>query len=142
MYKVYNKRAITRQERFKNALIYGIGATVLITAAYGLLSSFLFVELQIVYLSCGYAIGYLIQKYGRGVQVQFSILAAVLAIFCFVIGDLISWFGFEALLNPGLWPMAFQFIFSSYLSTSISSLLSLAFRVGGVYLAYVNARVV
>ena len=142
MFKVYNKNAITRNERFKNAIIAGIIATVVITVLYGLISGFLNVEFSFVYLAAGYAIGQTIQKYGKGVQPRFSILAAVLAVFCFVIGDMIAWFGFEVLITPALWIPAFKIIFSSYLGTSINALLSLAFRAGGVYLAYCNARVI
>lgn len=142
MFKVYNKRAITRQERFRNALVYGIGATLLITLAYGFISNILRIEFSVVYLAAGYGIGYVIQKYGRGVQIQFSILAAVLACFCFIVGDMISIFGFNILFNPALWPMALQIIFSVFLSTNINSLLSLAFRIGGVIIAYKNARIV
>lgn len=142
MVKVYNTRAITRQERFQNALIYGIGATVIITLGYGLLSNLMRIEFSIVYLAIGYAIGMIIQKFGRGVQIQFSILAAVLAVFCFMVGDMISLFGFEILINPGIWPYAIQLIFMRLFSTNPNAILSLLFRLGGVLFAYKNARII
>lgn len=142
MFKVYNKRAVTRQERFQKALIYGILATILITIIYGLFTRFLHIEFSIVYLFVGYSIGAIIQKYGRGVQIQFSILAACLAAFCFIFGDMIAWFGFEVLLAPTFWPFAIQVILANYFNLGINSLLSLLFRVGGVYLAYSNARII
>lgn len=141
MFKVYNKRAVTRQERFMNALVVGIGATVAITFIYGLLASILRVEFSVVYLAIGYAIGYVIQKYGRGVQIQFSILAAVLAALCFLFGDMIAMFGFRILITPQWWLSALRIEFAQLAATNINSLLSLAFRLGGIYFAYVNARI-
>jgi len=138
MFKVYNKRAVTRQQRFQNALVSGTIATIAITLAYGLLSYFLHIEISIVYLAAGYAIGTVIRRFGRGVQIQFSILAAVLTCICFIVGDMIALFGF----NIGLWPLAFQFVLSNLLSMNMSSILSLLFRVGGVFLAYQSARVI
>lgn len=136
MFKVYNKRAVTRQQRFQNALVFGIAATIVITLAYGLLSYLLHVELSVVYLAAGYAIGYVIQKYGRGVQAQFSILAAVLAGCCFIFGDMISIAGF----NVALWPFALQLALGNLLSAG--SIISLLFRIGGVLIAYQTARVI
>lgn len=141
MFKVYNKRAVTRQQRFQNALVSGIAATIGITLIYGLISYFLNIEFSIVYLAAGYAIGYVIKKYGRGVQLQFAVLAAVCAFFCFLIGDMIAFFGFEILLHPAYWFFALQLVLSSLLSASISSILSLLFRLGGIYLAFSTARV-
>lgn len=141
MFKVYNKRAVTRQERFQKALLYGILATLLITLVYGLLTRLLHIEFSVVYLLVGYSIGTIIQKYGRGVQIQFSILAACLAAFCFLFGDMIAWFGFEVLFTPALWSFAIRAILSNYFNIGINSLLSLLFRVGGIYLAYTSARI-
>lgn len=142
MFKVYNKRAVTRQERFQKALVYGIIFTLLITLLYGLFTHFLHIEFSIVYLFVGYLIGAVIQKYGRGVQIQFSILAAFLAVFCFLFGDMIAWFGLDVLFAPTFWSVALQAILSNYFNLNINSLLSLLFRVGGVYLAYSNARII
>ena len=142
MFKVYNKQAITRQERFNNALVAGIGATAVITVVYGWLSSLLQIEFSVVYLAIGYAIGWIIQKYGRGVQIQFSILAAVLATFCFLFGDMIELFGFQLFMIPEAWPFALQAVLGRLLAADIHSLLSLAFRLGGIYFAYLKARIV
>ena len=138
MYKIYNKSAITRQERFLNALIYGTTATIILTLVYGFIAHIASFEFSVVYLAIGYAIGYVIQRFGRGVQIQFSILAALLAGICFVLGDIISLIGFDF----RYWLRAFFFLMELYLSTNINSLLSLAFRIGGIYFAFKNARIV
>ena len=143
MLKIYNKQALTRNERFIRAVGYGVGATIGLTILYGLISQFLMFEFSVVYLAFGYAIGTVIRKYGRGVQVRFSVLAAVLAVFCFLFGDMIAYFGF------GVFTMGFQFFMMAFritlqglIGTSINGLLSLMFRIGGIYLAYTTSRFV
>lgn len=142
MYQIYNKRALTRNERFINALLAGIATTIGLTIAYGLFSTLLRFEFQVVYLGLGYVIGMAIQKAGRGVQIQFSILGAVLAVICFIFGDMISIFGFSVFTNLDFFFLAFRVTLQSLLSVNVSSLLSLLFRVGGVYLAYTTSRIV
>lgn len=142
MYKVYNKRALSRNERFLNAVLYGSGATILLTIAYGLLSSILHIEFSVVYIGFGYAIGYVIQRYGKGVQIQFSILGAVLAVLCFIFGDMISYFGFAVFTNFEFFIAGFTMVLQSLFRLNISGLLSLAFRVYGVILAYQTSRII
>ncbi|MDD6466929.1 MAG: hypothetical protein PUF50_01970 [Erysipelotrichaceae bacterium] len=141
MFKIYNKNALTRNERFQNALLVGILVTVAFTVLYGILCSFLVLELQLLYLAFGYGIGMAIQKAGRGVQPRFAILAAVCAFFCFFIGDLLCYFGFGILTNPSMWPIAIRFLIQIWLNVDLSSILSLLFRISGIYLAYQSARI-
>ena len=133
MLKIYNKQALTRNERFIRAVGYGVGATVGLTILYGLIARFLMFEFSVVYLAFGYAIGTVIRKYGRGVQVRFSVLAAVLAVLCFLFGFTM---GFQFFM------LAFRMVLQSLIGTSMSALLSLMFRIGGVYLAYTTSRFV
>ena len=143
MLKIYNKDALTRNERFQNACVVGILVTLGLTIAYGILSRILFIQLQILYMAIGYVIGITIQKFGHGVQVRFSILAAICAFICFFVGDIISIFGFSILFAPSMYIFAIRTIISVWLSgLGISSLLSLGFRVLGIYFAYVYARIV
>ena len=142
MLKVFNTRALSANQRFTKALLYGIPATLGLAIGYGILSSLLRVEFSLVFIGIGWAIGWVIRTYGRGVQVKFSILAAVLAAACFVLADLIAYFGLSVLLYPlevlALLP---QWI-ASYFVTDINALLGLAFRAFGIVMAYQNARIV
>ena len=142
MYKIFNTNAITRKQRFNRALICGIIASVVLGIVYGVLSSLIHIEFSIVYLAIGYAIAKVVLEYGKGVQPRFSILAAVLCVVSIFIGDIISMFGFEILFVPQLYGVVLMTYLHSLLSVNVSSLLSLLFRVGGVYIAYVYARVV
>ena len=143
MLKIYNKDALTRNERFQNACVVGILTTLGLTIAYGFVSSILHLELQVLYLAIGYLIGLAIQKAGRGVQVRFSVLAAVCAFFCFFVGDIISIFGFSVFLAPSMYGIVLRTVIAMWFSgMGISTLLSLAFRIMGIYFAYVYARIV
>ena len=142
MFKVYNKSALTRNERFKNAVVVGVLATIGLTIAYAIVSRVLMLELQILYIGIGYLIGLSIQKAGKGVQPRFSILAACLALLCFIIGDIIAIFGPEIIMSPNSWLVVLRIYFSMFTELDSSIVFSLVFRIIGVYCAYNYARIV
>lgn len=142
MLKVYNKRALTRNQRFVKALLYGGAATVAAIIAYAIISSILPFELSLLYVGFGYGIGYVIRTFGKGVQPRFSILGAVLMAICFLIGDAIVMAGWSVLLNP-VALVTFTLNNLGYLiGGGINGLLGLAFRLAGVYFAFVESRIV
>ncbi len=136
--QVFNSRAVTRQQRFVRAIIFGSIAAIGLAIIYGIISSLTRFEFSVVYVGIGYLIGMVISKYGRGVQVQFSVLAAVLAVISFILGDIISMFGISVLWTPYLWGFGLQAIF--YALFAPTGVISLAFRVFGVFYAYKCAR--
>ncbi len=142
MLKVFNTHALTSKQRFSRALLVGIVTALGSAMIYGVIKPAIMFEFSVVYIGIGWLIGSVIQKYGRGVQVKFSILAAVLAALCFILADLFGYFGLQLLFQPiTLIQLIFQII-PSYLQTNINSLLGLAFRALGVYMAYSNARII
>jgi hypothetical protein len=142
MLKVFNTRALTSNQRFSRALMVGIPAALAAAILYGIISPAIRFEFSVVYVGIGWGLGVLIQKYGRGVQPKFSILAAILAALCFVLGDLISVVGVDILFQPLILIQMIIFNLPAYLQTNASVLLGTAFRVLGVYMAYTNARIV
>jgi hypothetical protein len=145
MFQVFNKHALTRNQRFMRALLYGTLVSVGLCIAYGLISSLLSIEFSYAFVGIGYLIGLTIQKMGRGVQVKFSVLAAVLAVLTFVFADLIAWFGF------GVFSSLEYFVFGlktwvnlmmNFSTGGVSGLISLLFRGFGVIAAYQSARIV
>ena len=145
MFQVFNKRALTRNQRFVRAVLFGALASVGLCVGYGLISSLLSIEFSYAFVGIGYLIGLTIQKMGRGVQIHFSVLAAVLAVLTFVFADLIAWFGFGVFssfdfLVFGL--KAWASMMLDFTSGGISGLISLVFRGFGVIAAYQNARIV
>jgi len=142
MLKVYNRRALTRNQRFVKALLYGGGATVASIIVYALISSILPFELSLLYIGFGYGIGYVIRTFGKGVQPRFSILGAVLMAICFLIGDAIVMVGWGVLLDPVALINVILFDLGYLIGGGIYGWLGLAFRLAGVYYAYVESRIV
>lgn len=142
MFKIYNSQALNRNQRFLKALGYGIGSTVILTVLYGLIANTIRIEFSVVYLAFGFAIGTVIQKMGRGVQPRFSILGAVLAFICFFFGDMIAHVGFQVFTDLDLFMLGCRWVFAIWTNISVNGLLSLMFRLGGIYFAYQSARIV
>ncbi len=129
MLKIYNKSAITRQQRFSNALVTGLLAAVCCIAVVYLLFHFVRFFHEVLYIVAGYLIGNVIYNYGKGVQVQFSVLAAVLTLAVIIICDMV--------IMGGLF--AFRIYFAS---SSLDGLFFIGYRVMACVAAWKSARVV
>lgn len=142
MLKVFNSHAISRNQRFTKAILWGVPTALIIGIAYGIISYILPFEFSIVYIGIGYLIGYVIKNKGRGVHLRFSILATGLTILAILIGDVLTFFGPDAFGSIDNVIFAFSTTFMFWLSVNFGSLLGLLFRVAGVYFAYINSRIV
>lgn len=142
MIQIFNTHALTSQQRFTRAVIAGTIGAIVIAVVYGGLMQFINIESSLLLIAVGYGIAMVVQKAGRGVQQRFSILGAVLCVFAILIADIITYFGFSALLNPTIWPACFTALMQMYLSLSFSSLLSIIFRAAAVAVAYQYSRIV
>ena len=139
MYRIYNSFKLNSNQRFLNALLYGIPTALGLGIAYGYISRILPITFSIVYVGIGYLIGMVIQKFGRGVQVKFSILGAVLAGIAFVLSDVVRYFGLR--LNPIILYQAVLIITQVYLG-SINGLINLLFFAWGIVTAYNKSRII
>lgn len=139
MYQIYNSFKLNSNQRFLNALLYGIPTALGLGIAYGYISRILPITFSIVYVGIGYLIGMVIQKFGRGVQVKFSILGAVLAGIAFVLSDVVRYFGLS--LNPIILYQAILIITQVYLG-SINGLINLLFFAWGIVTAYNKSRII
>ncbi len=139
MYRIYNSFKLNSNQRFLNALLYGIPTALGLGITYGYISRILPITFSIVYVGIGYLIGMVIQKYGRGVQVKFSILGAVLAGIAFVLSDVVRYFGLS--LNPIILYQAVLIITQVYLG-SINGLINLLFFAWGIVTAYNKSRII
>ena len=139
MYRIYNSFKLNSNQRFLNALLYGIPTALGLGIAYGYISRILPITFSIVYVGIGYLIGMVIQKFGRGVQVKFSILGAVLAGIAFVLSDVVRYFGLS--LNPIILYQAILIITQVYLG-SINGLINLLFFAWGIVTAYNTSRII
>lgn len=139
MYRIYNSFKLNSNQRFLNALLYGIPTALGLGIAYGYISRILPITFSIVYVGIGYLIGMVIQKFGRGVQVKFSILGAALAGIAFVLSDVVRYFGLS--LNPIILYQAILIITQVYLG-SINGLINLLFFAWGIVTAYNKSRII
>ncbi len=137
--KIYNTRALTRNERMVKGLIAGIIAAIGCGIVLGCILRVVDITFNIMYLAVGYGVGYAIRTYGKGVQVQFSIMGAILTFISLMIADVIEYVGFVGLLMPQAYVYAVIVLFSI---NSIWALLNFAFHVGAVILGYEQSRIV
>ncbi len=145
MFQVFNKGALTRNQRFARAVVFGLLVSAALCVAYGLISSMMHIEFSYAFVLMGYLIGLTIQKMGRGVQVQFSVLGAVLAALTFLFADFISWYGFGVFASASALAAGFKtwcYVMLNFTHGGVSGLLSLLFRGFGVIVAYQNSRIV
>ncbi len=130
MLQIFNKKALTRKQRFSRALLFGLLATLLAILIEYILIKVFHVYFSILFLAIGLGIGYCIQYFGKGVQIQFSLLASILTFIVILVSDLIA-FGFD-----------FTSILANISQYGSDSLFELAYRIGSIILAYRYARVV
>ncbi len=142
MLKIYNKNALTQKERFVQAIIFGTLATIGLIICYVLFNRIIGDwEFQVAFIAVGYAIGYVVKKTGRGVQLKFSILAAILCTFVIAFGDLFTYFP-EIITYPNLWFDGFRIILHVYSQLDFNAIIGLLFRATGIYIAYINGRII
>lgn len=139
MFRVYNSFALTSKQRFIRACLFGFPTAIGLGIAYGIISRFMPITFSIIYVGIGYVIGYVIQKFGRGVQPKFSYLGAGLALLAFILSDIVRYFGFN--LGYNLLSQIMAIVSQVYLG-SIYGLINLAFIAWGVIMAYNTARIV
>ncbi len=142
MLKVFNSHAISRNQRFTKAMLWGIPTALLLGVGYGIFSLISPFEFSIVYIGVGYLIGYVVKSKGRGVHLRFSILAAILAIIAILIGDVLTFFGPEAFESVSNIIYSFSTTLMFWLSVDFGTILGLLFRVAGIYFAFTNSRIV
>ncbi|MBQ9036555.1 MAG: hypothetical protein IJ115_03760 [Erysipelotrichaceae bacterium] len=130
MFKIYNSSAITRKQRFSNAIVVGLATAALCTLAFVLLFRLFSVYFGILFVAMGFAIGWMIQRYGKGVQIQFSILAVVLTLLAIFVSDMFI-FG-------GNLPAILAFLASS----GTGSLWQIGYRIFACIMAFQNARII
>lgn len=150
MFDNFDITPTSRKQRLLYGTIAGLVSAIVLGIGYGAIMHYLRipVELSIVFVGLGMLIGRAVRKFGRGVQrqIEFSVIAAVCAVICFILADAVSWYGFELFTRYlGFFPEIIGFVIQSWFDFSYSafnSVLGLLFRLGGIYYAYINARVI
>ena len=129
MFKIYNTKALTRQQRFKNAVVVGAAAFVLFLVIWFVILKVFGVYFPLLYVAFGYGMGYAIQKFGKGVQMQFSILSVGLMLVLILICDMMAFGSVGRLLQL-------------FAEAGTTALFELGYRALALYFAFINARVI
>ena len=127
--KIYNTNALTRKQRFQNAAVVGAAAFVVFLAIWMVVLKVIGVYFPLLYVAFGFGMGYLIQRFGKGVQIQFSILSAGLMLVLLLICDLMTFGSVTHLIKL-------------FAEAGITALFEIGYRVLAVYFAFINARVI
>lgn len=140
MLQIFNTSGLSQKQRFLQALVAGALASIVFIFAYFLISKLMYsigIEFAYAYIAIGYGIGWVIKKTGHGVQMKFSVLAAVLCVIVIIIGDMVTVFPMELIFSDFLFCL--QTVIRFYFS--LDFIISLVFRILGVAMAFGNARV-
>ncbi|MCH3961556.1 MAG: hypothetical protein LKF53_08250 [Solobacterium sp.] len=138
--QIYNTGGLNSNKRFFLAVLIGLCSAVLLGLLYGVVISYIQIQMEVIYLFLGWSIGSLIQKYGHGIGKAYCILGAVCTVLAIMIGDLCAMYGMDGILyvivHPAVWPNSLRLWMQMNFSTNISSLLGLLFRAAGIVFGY------
>lgn len=140
MLKVFNTQILNNKQRFLRAILFGILTTLLCIAAYAIIVRFLGLTSSLLFVAGGFCIGFVIGETGHGVQMKFSILAAICTVCMILLGELFAWFGLSA-LNPSVFFQGLLFVIQDTLAISVNNLLSLLFKASAISIAMQKARI-
>lgn len=143
--KIYNAKYLDNNQRFIVAIITGLIAAIILGTLYGLITSFLHIEFSVMFVAVGYGIAATIKHFGRGVHTRFMVVGAIMTFLAIFIGDLVSAIslnGVAVLFMSGNLPViatTFLSYLRSFASLNPFTLISLAFRLIGIYVGYTQS---
>lgn len=140
--RIFNTTALTQKERFAKALLIGIGLAVVFIIVSTSIQKMLMLRSSVIYLLASLVIAQTLKKFGRGVQVKFAILGAILVFAVIFFSEIFIVFGYQVLLQPEVFTYAIKYVFTSWLSIDISNLISLLLKVYAIHYAYTNSRII
>ena len=143
--KIYNAKYLDNNQRFIVAIITGLIAAIILGTLYGLITSFLHIEFSVMFVAVGYGIAATIKHFCRGVHTRFMVVGAIMTFLAIFIGDLVSAIslnGVAVLFTSGNIPVittTFLSYLRSFASLNPFTLISLAFRLIGIYVGYTQS---
>ncbi|NLA78386.1 MAG: hypothetical protein GX845_02390 [Erysipelothrix sp.] len=140
--KIFNSSALSQNERFLKALTIGILLSIGLIVFSAAIQMFLSIRTSIIYLISSLVLTYVLKKVGRGVQIRFAILGAVLMFIIILLSDIFTLFGFQVIVHPGLFLYAMKTVIATWLMVDIGSLISLLLKVYAIHYAYINSRII
>lgn len=135
--EIFNTRSLTQKQRFNVALLVGLVSAVVL----GIVSRIFrnkVANFSLVIVGVGYLIALAIQKFGRGVQIKFSIAAALFTFLAIVMSDVVTVMGIAGLFDLS----SYQIIFKYAAQNEIHSVLWIAYRLLAIYISYNYSRII
>ncbi len=139
MHTIFNFDSLLRNQRFARAILFGSITAIVSAVIYAFFRDWAGYYFSYLSIGIGFLIGKSILHFGRGVQVKFSILSAVLALLSLILSTFLSFF----LLASGNFTNAFSVAYEMTLFYYGNLAFTELFIHGiTIYVAYVSARVV
>ncbi|AGN25064.1 hypothetical protein PT250_03670 [Erysipelothrix rhusiopathiae] len=135
--EIFNTRSLTQKQRFNVALLVGLVSAVVLGIISGIFRNKV-ANFSLVIVGVGYLIALAIQKFGRGVQIKFSIAAALFTFLAIVMSDVVTVMGIAGLFDLS----SYQIIFKYAAQNEIHSVLWIAYRLLAIYISYNYSRII
>lgn len=135
--EIFNTRSLTQKQRFNVALLVGLVSAVVLGFISGIFRNKV-ANFSLVIVGVGYLIALAIQKFGRGVQIKFSIAAALFTFLAIVMSDVVTVMGIAGLFDLS----SYQIIFKYAAQNEIHSVLWIAYRLLAIYISYNYSRII
>ncbi|AYV35328.1 Uncharacterised protein [Erysipelothrix amsterdamensis] len=135
--EIFNTRSLTQKQRFNVALLVGLVSAVVLGIVSGIFRNKV-ANFSLVIVGVGYLIALAIQKFGRGVQIKFSIAAALFTFLAIVMSDVVTVMGIAGLFDLS----SYQIIFKYAAQNEIHSVLWIAYRLLAIYISYNYSRII
>lgn len=135
--EIFNTRSLTQKQRFNVALLVGLISAVVLGIVSGIFRNKV-ANFSLIIVGVGYLIAFAIRKFGRGVQVKFSIVAAIFTFVAIVMSDVVTVMGVAGLFDLS----SYQIIFKYAAQNEIHSVLWIAYRLLALYISYNYSRII
>lgn len=135
--EIFNTRSLTQKQRFNVALLVGLVSAVVLGIVSGIFRNKI-ANFSLIIVGVGYLIALAIQKFGRGVQIKFSIAAALFTFLAIVMSDVVTVMGIAGLFDLS----SYQIIFKYAAQNEIHSVLWIAYRLLAIYISYNYSRII
>lgn len=135
--EIFNTRSLTQKQRFNVALLVGLISAVVLGIVSGIFRNKV-ANFSLIIVGVGYLIAFAIRKFGRGVQVKFSIAAAIFTFVAIVMSDVVTVMGVAGLFDLS----SYQIIFKYAAQNEIHSVLWIAYRLLAIYISYNYSRII
>ncbi|MDF9824156.1 hypothetical protein M2475_000506 [Breznakia sp. PF5-3] len=139
---IFNPNNLRNKQRFPVAVAAGVITAILCAIVIGLITSGTGWYYSLLYIAAGYAIGYAIKYFGRGVDKKFSILSVACFILCVFLGDFVAFTHQLSVFSLNYLPYSIESTFRSLFQLDVMGMIHLIMIVYAGYISYYMAKIV